>query len=306
MTCFELQRYSSDFLDNQLQESLKKEAQKHVHRCKACSERLSRTQLILKHLAAQPQRSLPEEMRRLPVFTQFSAEEASRWGAYSWRRIPWYFRTGIQALGVVGGVLLLISWVPQLKGLYEKSIEHHLSDFRGTLNVQEASSDGFDGSIRDSQGFEAAANSKRTPSEKGTLEEDTDEIQGEDDFDSEGPSPRALQVGNSQLWRFTIQTVSPDELRPQIAQVLAELKLSSSSANLKGTQVPGGIEFEMIVPLALVSNIKQSLEKIVAKMSQAPEETVDSSRIFSWYKVKSRKKLPTGMSKVVIWISQPN
>jgi hypothetical protein len=130
--------------------------------------------------------------------------------------------------------------------------------------------------------------------------EEADEISGEDE------SPQsAVHAGQPQLWRFTLKTVSPDELRPQVIKALQELNIPPHTHGLAGTQVPGGIEFDLILPQTIVPNIKHALEKIIPGAAGDKDSPV-GSEIFSWYKVKSRKKLPEGTSKVVIWLSQPN
>jgi hypothetical protein len=139
-------------------------------------------------------------------------------------------------------------------------------------------------------------------------DENHDELSGEDDSEEKNPRElaNAIHVGRSELWRFTLKTVSPDELRPQVIQGLTSVGLSPQSQDLGGTQVPGGIEFDMTVPQKLVPEIKYILEKL------APPSKVDTSRprsgkeTFTWYKVKSKRKLPEGTSQVVIWLSQPN
>ncbi|MEO7162125.1 MAG: hypothetical protein ABI041_04330, partial [Bdellovibrionia bacterium] len=212
----------------------------------------------------------------------------------------------MEASGIVALVLFCISSSPKIRSVYEKNIERNMNDFKDSLNVNEtlALNDVLDPNLAGSPS-KAAPLDTTTPGspEASASDQDSsekDEISGED----EAPT-NPVHAGESQLWRFTLKTVSPDELRPQVIKALQELKIPANTRGLSGTQVPGGIEFDLILPQSIVPNIKYALEKVIPG-AVGSKEYPRGSEIFSWYKVKSRKKLPTGTSKVVIWLSQPN
>jgi hypothetical protein len=200
-------------------------------------------------------------------------------------------RTTLEAIGIVFVVSIGISSAPKVRSLYETSIEKSLNEFRVGLNVSESLMDGAETRFPPVQ-------SRVEPRADGSVSHD--DLAGEDDSDQE----EDIRVGKSQLWRFTLKTVSPDEMRPQIVKALQELNIPTDTPGLGGTQVPGGIEFDLTLPQSAVPNIKRALQKLSPKSVENDEES-EGPQTFSWYKVKSKKKLPDGKSQVVIWLSQP-
>jgi hypothetical protein len=120
------------------------------------------------------------------------------------------------------------------------------------------------------------------------------------------------EVKNSELWRFTLKTVSPEELRPLIVEALKNIGIASNTPGIQGTEVPGGIEFDMILSPSLITPIKKALPQILKKFIDknlslsSNDHSYDPNNSFSWYRVKSKEKLPPGRSQVIIWLSQPN
>jgi hypothetical protein len=129
-----------------------------------------------------------------------------------------------------------------------------------------------------------------------------DELSGEDESEGEADN---VKVGKSQLWRFSLKSVSPDELRPLVIRALTALEVPATTPGLQGMKVPGGIEFDLLLPQALVPKIKNALQKISPPLPVRVNE-VPGAESFTWYRVKSRRKVPEGRSQVVIWLSQPN
>ena len=112
-------------------------------------------------------------------------------------------------------------------------------------------------------------------------------------------------------------------------KVLAQLKISGEGRAQGGLQVPGGIEFDLIVSESIVPELRTALHKLVARpedqlsqngQSDPSDSSEDNSSSnehehekqnaksdhFSWYRVHSKQKLPEGKSKVIIWLAQPN
>lgn len=300
MNCFEWHNYSSEYLDGDLQDPLRTEAEKHLESCTECKEHYKHYGLILSALANQPRAQVPPDVKKAPLATVMPRLETARISLSQWERIPWYLRVVLEASGIVAVVLLCISSSPKIRSIYEKNIERNMNEFREGLNLNEGMNGGFDPALLTTPG-PPLARTDATPSTPATeANPEVDEISGEDESSS-----KSVHAGQSQLWRFTLKTVSPDELRPQVIKALRELNIPANTYGLAGTQVPGGIEFDLILPQSVVPNIKHALEKIIPGVDGRKDYPV-GSEIFSWYKVKSRKKLPEGTSKVVIWLSQPN
>jgi hypothetical protein len=312
MNCFEWQNHASDFLDETLPESLKKKAEQHIKSCTECSEKHQNYKTIVGAISSLPLSALPPPLRKAPLSAHLPRSETARIALSHWEQIPWYLRTLLEAGGIIFFVLLGISSAPLIRSFYEKSIEKTLSEFRGSFTGAEPTLAENDPSLPP---VSVATGSTHS----GSSEE---ELNGEDDSENESEN---VKVGKSELWRFTLKTVSPDEIRPVIVKTLTDLKIPTSTPGLGGVQVPGGIEFDLILPQSDVPNIKKALEKISPRLSgpthgsatatavsthakkDSSDETEESaSENFSWYKVKSKRKVPEGKSQVVIWLSQPN
>jgi hypothetical protein len=292
MNCFEWQNHTSDYLDGTLSEAAKRDSDEHIETCKDCNEKYKHYRVILSSIANQPRTTLPPQIRKAPLSAALPRIEPSKFSFSNWELIPWYFRTLLEATGIILGVLLLVSSAPRIRTLYETSFEKTLSDFRESLNVSEANLD------KENQQLPPLQSAGAKPAmDKATS---MDELSGEDDSDAE----ESIHVGRSELWRFTIKTVSPDEFRPQVVKVLTGLGVSDKTPGLGGTQVPGGIEFDFVLPESMVAHIKHSLQALAPASPEQQEHP--GSENFTWYRVKSKRKIPEGKSQVVIWLSQPH
>lgn len=287
LNCFEWQVRSSDFLDGTLPDSEKREAEDHIDTCKECHERYKRYRVILSSIASQPRTPLPSAIKKSPLKAVVALGEA-KLSLSRWERLPWYFRTLVEGVGIVIVITIGIASAPKIRQIYEKSIEQSLTDFKESFHVSEPIVETADPTIPSVQGKHLS------PME--TAEED--EISGEDDSDQ-----KSVHVGRSELWRFTLKTVSPDELRPQVVKALNELKVPMNTPGIGGIKVPGGIEFDLVLPQSIVADIKHTLQKLTPA---SHEDTKSNLSSFSWYRVKSKRKLPEGKSQVVIWLAQPH
>ncbi len=294
MNCFEWSNHSSDYLDGTLSKSTQDQADEHLKVCPDCTERLQHYRFIVSSISHQAKSPLPASLQKTPFTILLPHIDRATFHSSPLERIPWYIRTILEAIGIVLAVLLAISSTPKIKALYEKSLEKNLNDFHENLNVTEP--------IADLTHSNIPALDEKLP----TLSTDPASPLGESEISGEGEEEEdKIHVAGSQLWRFTLKTVSPDEVRPQVVQSLTELGVSPQTPGLGGTQVPGGIEFTLILNQSLIPHIKHTLEHL-APHSEGKTAESPGSENFSWYRVKSKHKLPEGKSQVVIWLSQPH
>jgi hypothetical protein len=309
MNCFQWHNSISDFLDGELPEPQRTQADQHLDECADCKRHFQHYQMILTTLTDQPKYLLPADLRKEPLAALLPRIDTSKISLNQWERIPWYLRILLEATGIVVLVLLGIGLSPKIRTFYEKRVAisgNELKEGQGageTLSEVMAESSEPNSAPKSmdknqDQQLTTAANLPRNPASE-PLAANADEISGEDEGGSTAPA------GKSQLWRFTLKTVSPDELRPQVIKALQELGIPPKTRGMNGNQVPGGIEFDLFLPPETMPSLKQALEKIVPG-GAATKDLPAGSEIFTWYKVKSRKRLPEGMAKVVIWLSQPN
>lgn len=294
MTCFEWQNRASDFLDGTLTESSRREAEEHLQTCKACQERNNHYRVLLTTLASQPKGVLPAPIRKAPLSAALPRAETAQIALSRWEQLPWYLRTFLEAFGIILFVSVGVSSAPKVRSIYEQKIEKSLNEFKESISVKEPTP----------ESIVANASIVTADSKQATISQDLssgDDVSGGDDNDD---AEENVRVGKSQLWRFTLKTVSPDEVRPKVIQALNELNVPKTTAGINGMQVPGGIEFDLVLPQSVVPNLKKALQKLSPHSNEGQEESAASAS-FSWYKVKSKRKLPDGTSQVVIWLAQP-
>lgn len=298
MNCFEWQNRSSDYLDGSLIGSRKQEADEHLDSCPACMTRLQHYRTILHAIASQPRGSLPIAIRKSPMTSALPRLDAARLTGSRWERIPWYLRTTIEATSIVLVILAGISAGPKLRAIYEKGIETSFNEFSQSLGDLE----------RDSGSAPAVPLSRGKPVTEGSSPA-SDEFSSEGDDEEESSAGRSaaqdseVRVGNSETWRFILKTDSPHEFRPKIVATLTSLKVPSDTPGLGGIEAPGGIQFDLVLAQSVVPGLKKQLQSMAPK---PPEELADSpaGETFTWYKNKSKRSVPEGKTRVVIWLSQ--
>lgn len=206
-----------------------------------------------------------------------------------WRRTPWYVRTGIEGFAVLVMILVTIFGVPKLRTLYERSLDRRLEAY----NVKELSPD-----------------LNHFPEQKKVTEEadsdsDADTQPGEAAPQAEILSKGPIKVLEGEIWRFYIKTESPHDLRPKIAKTLQDLQLSSSPTELRGLEAPGGIQFDLLLQKDQVITVKQQMDNFAQNiLKEMGNESLSLNQIFTWYRSRSKKTIPVGKTRVIIWLSQ--
>ena len=283
---------------------------------------------ILEAINNLPQYPLPPSLKEAPLSLKLPRPETFRLSLLRLDRIPWYLRLLIESAGMIVIILTAISFAPKIRNFYEKKMEENLSDFKDDWKddwelAKEDSGENPEEALDSTQKAGVAATSEDLHSQ--------DEVAGEDESHGESEGGKQNAPDKSYLWRFTLKTVSPDELRPQVARVLKDLNIPVKAAQSYGVQVPGGIEFDVMVPSETVAELQKALEKLVPPSinvashdssalgsevahADAPPLSETTQGIsgkpfggdqFTWYRVKSKKPIPAGKSKVVIWLAQP-
>ena len=309
MNCFEWNNRSSDYLDGALIGQAKQEADAHLDTCKECSDRHKHYRLIITSIANQPRSTLPIPIRKAPLSATLPRLDMARMGRSRWEQVPWYIRTTLEGTGIVLLILLGISAGPKVRALAERNLEHNLNDFNDAV-----SSSGDSGSnpaalnLPLSRGGGAAAmagdGAATDPAHPAAgdefASEGNEEDSSADGSDGEDNADADVRVGNAEIWRFNMKTDSPHEIRPKIVQLLTDLKVAADTPGLGGIEAPGGIQFDLMLPQALVPPLKKQLQKLAPP---APEGT-PGGETFTWYKNKSKHPVPAGKTHVVIWLSQ--
>ncbi|OFZ22249.1 MAG: hypothetical protein A2X94_01995 [Bdellovibrionales bacterium GWB1_55_8] len=296
MNCFEFQNHASDYLDGELGATESRVFQEHLDQCGECKERIDRFQIIIQEIALRPRSPLPDFSGKLPRRISLKPGVIRRSSKSLWISIPWYIRTTIEGVSVVLLVLAAVSTGPKLRLLYERSIERSMTEFNETFNDTQLASSDLPPLAR---GTSAGAPLPESGSEEEfmddaevTIEDAPDVVTANKDGD-----PR---VGSSEVWRFNLKTDSPHEIRAKLVQIFSELRIPGDTPGIGGVEAPGGIQFDLLLSQNSVAPLKRELQKIAPRaLNNSPV-----GETFAWYKNKSRKKIPNGKTRVVIWLSQ--
>lgn len=323
MNCFEWHNRASDYLDGTLIGAAKREADEHLDSCKECHDRHKHYRLILTSIASQPRSALPVPIRKAPLSSALPRMDLARMGRTRWEQVPWYIRTTVEGTSIVLLILLGISKGPKIRALFERNLEKNLSEFNETIGSSgDSANDTSSLNLPLSRGNTVAGGPAGAvgPGPAGAADgagADSGHGAGGDEFASEGNEEDTsaegsgagegdegdIRVGNSEIWRFNMKTDSPHEIRPKIVQMLTSLNVPTSTPGLGGTEAPGGIQFDLLLPQSVVPALKKQLQKLAPP---TPEGLSGSAvgETFTWYKNKSKHPIPSGQTHVVIWLSQ--
>lgn len=329
MNCFQWQNLASDYLDGALMGALKREADEHLEECEDCGDRQKHYRILVSAISNQPRSVLPIPIRRAPFSATFAIRDAMRRQSIRsrWEAVPWYLRTALEGTSIVFLIIFAISLGPRVRALYERNIEHRLAAFNESFRLAEFSDDLE--AVQDEPSYGGApatiALSRGIPAESldGVPAAETEEFSGETEEETtvveshaSSAGNAAIKVGNSEVWRFNYKTDSPHELRARVIQALKALNFDLTTAAATGIEAPGGIQFDLLVSQAQVVALKQELEKIApvpaAAIPQGPKYVETSANLhpvtltesFAWYRSRSKRALPKGKARVVIWLSQ--
>jgi hypothetical protein len=122
----------------------------------------------------------------------------------------------------------------------------------------------------------------------------TPSFESQEDLEQEtkpppGQSFKKIKSSGSR-WRFTLKTIHPAALKTRTEDILRqELKES-----IRGATVPGGIQFDLLVPTTQFNRIRERLMDLEEKPGH-----------FTWIRMKPRQNPPKGMEILQIWLTQP-
>ncbi len=324
MNCFDWQNRASDYLDGTLMGSVKSEADRHLDSCRECTERFKHYRIILSSISAQPRAELPIPIRKSPLISGLP-RLGLRLTRSRWDHIPWYLRTTIEGVGIVFMILLGISTGPKLRVIYERSVEANLEEFTQSFREWRESRFQTDEDAPLTRGKSVAPASAQgtgaAPDALNDTAQRTDEL-ASGDSDSEGDTSADddddatpveggggtndtsdVRVGSNEIWRFMLKTDSPHEMRSKIVRILTDLHIPANTRGLGGIEAPGGIQFDLLVSPDMIAGIKRELQAIAPK-PPAELANTPAGETFTWYKNKSKTRLPDQKTRVVIWLSQ--
>jgi hypothetical protein len=211
--------------------------------------------------------------------------------------------------------------LPKLRALYESRLQKKLDavnfaelplthDPRATLGGDEAiPADDFGGEEEEESG-DGSEDGAGDDSTEGSNSGGLTKTSWEGEWDSSKKaevSSSGRTIPGSQVWRFTIRTDSPQDLRGKIQEILLQAGTAPTSRMIHGFVAPGGIQFDVLVPADSIPKIQEALKSLSDEHSPPEEASASDSpyptQPFTWYRNRSKRPLPSGAARVVIWLS---
>lgn len=248
---------------------------------------------ITSKLAHQPRISLPEETKKNPLSKKRTTAKSFKARLAQWRKSPWYIRVSVEGIVISVTILGLVLSVPKLRQLYEKNLDRRLESYNVEELAPERGNTPFLGAKLPQQ---PAIGAIAEPEGDGGDEE-------AEDIKEEPLSP--VKIHEGEIWRFYIKTESPLEMRTKIAKILQSLAIHEDNPGFRGLEAPGGIQFDLLVGKDTVIKLRQEMDSLAkAVLSEAGNEALTLNQVFTWYRGRSKKPIPSSKTRVVIWLSQ--
>ncbi len=303
LNCFEWNNQSSHYLDGSLPPEERALAEEHLSGCSNCRERLQHYRLILESLRGLRRVSTPDDLQseletqapRLALNSGSSLVKIWKASLQSPLKSP---RTvGVLVVLAVG--LGLLAALPKIRAFYESRLERQLD----ANNFDELPlSDG-----------ELVASSGGAPEDSvddfASEYDDPEPAQGELS-EAAWKGEKGSRSARPDVWRFILRTDSPQDLRAPVHRAIEGAGTLPGSKFANGFVAPGGVQFDVLIPQAAVEPLRQELSNILEQRSRETEQDLRGSSSgpyptspFTWYRNRSKRPLPAGAARVIVWLS---
>jgi hypothetical protein len=191
-------------------------------------------------------------------------------------RSPWYIRTSLEGFLIASSFLIFIAVFPRLKNIYDSRLDRRIE----SKNISDLTPTAPQTSKPDTLATPLAQASS-------PIVEKPEDI---------------IKVGVNEIWRFEIKSEAPKETRDLVEAMLKKIdpKLVAEPGHFE--EVPGGIQFNILVTIAQLPQIKSKLEQLAATPTS---NTISNSDRFAWYKSRAKTApIEKGFARAVIWISK--
>jgi hypothetical protein len=312
--CFHFRKKSTSFFDGKATPTEASTIEQHLERCSDCAEAFRRIQLLQKaarelsrnFLSADERGHKIAEEKVLPDFRAKTLRFAD---------IPWFFRTGIESLVITLLVLFAVALIPRFQRLYEASVNQRLDTLIASNTDETPLVDLKTTNISDPTKLKSEVQNDFGEEDRIQSGEDLPPLAAEGDSDlDETPEtktePAPTGAGPSEVWRFSLRTPSPKEIRLRVIEKLKEMGATPETVpGMAGLEAPGGIQFNLVVDRAWLSDIRKFLNSLSSRSTddrnqartQNPLSTTEPLR---WYRSSSKTSLPAGKTRIIIWLSQ--
>ena len=204
------------------------------------------------------------------------------------QRLPLALRFTIESGAVLLSLLALLWVIPEIRNRYENSIQKRINDYL------------IESSLVDAPPPTGMTSNAPIPPQEA-LGEGDEEVVTKSSSD-EVTSRKQPRVNEGETWRFSFTGTATSDIESGVTSLLQKLNLSAT----KPTMVPGGINFDINVPVGQVIALKNGLEQKTSEIQQnSSPGSSGSVANFSWYKKHNMgtRKIPAGYVQIIIWIS---
>ena len=256
---------------------------------------------LLQKLIEAPKATVPKEVIENPhskAWIKASSPDRKASKLSQWRRTPWYIRTSIEGLSVALMVFATIIAIPKLRSLYDRMTDRRLESY----NLAELAP-------AENLGTQPAGpnHPAQVQQDLGDASVDTDEEESKPDSkeDTEIVSKGPVKIQEGEIWRFYIKTESPREMRSKIVALLQNLDLTTNTSDVRGKEAPGGIMFDLLLTKDGVLKFRTEIDKIAQEiLKETGSANLALNQIYTWYRSRSKKPIPSGRTRIIIWLSQ--
>lgn len=258
----------------------------HLQECPECTKKLSHIKEIRQLIKRLPHHSVLPELKKIALedtdgiddeYLENMKEEQRKTRLFD--QSPWYVKSGIEALALAVMTIGIIWGIPKVRQLYDRSIQRRLE----TLDLTDLS----------------VSNTEETDSNtQSTTQVMSDEIKA---------------VAN-EVWRFNIKTDTLHELQTRLLNAIKSEHSVDDREKVTGTIAPGGVQIDFTASVEFIQQFKNEINAIAKKLEQentqpaaaaVPGKTIKPRNSgLTWYKSKSKTKLPKDRIRIVIWLSQ--
>ena len=256
--------------------------------------------------------AVPELQKLLKNTTRLRSERVS--SKMNWverfQRLPLSIRFTLES-GVVLLSLTTLLWIiPEVRNRYENSIQKRINDYLIESSLVDApppSPQIQDHNLPHSSSEPSLVSGPVNQAHISPTEAEEDNLIVDKSSSvnmSEVNSRKQPKVVAGETWRFSFTGTGPatTDIESAISAEIQRLNVATA----KPTLVPGGIQFDFLIPVDQVIALKMSLERKTYEIQQKYSPTnAGSIANFSWYKKRNMgtRIIPGAHVQVIIWIS---
>ncbi len=313
--CSQLENSICDLIDGTLRPVVRENALKHLDNCPACQKYFKHLQSImtaLKNIKRHPlpvhlaQTKRPENSSQLLKLQLRRISESGRFKLLT--------RTVIEGTTLCAVIIAGFAILPKIPSLFVKKSSSEVWNYE----LKDLLSPNQNSPSKDKQ---AAIQSAAIINPTGGMNliddhESVDEFEEDAVDEAESEDISKIIAKSGEIWRFNFKSHTPSELKTRVITRIEKLSNHLNQKDFKISEVPGGIQIDLIAPTKVTQDIfndltrdgadqllRASADQKTTKLTAGILTSSEGSE-FTWYRNKSKKPIPQGSARIVFWLSQ--